>query len=263
MAAKVQYINEGFTSGEISQELQGRVSSEMYKESVAAIENMVSTVQGAAIRRPGSKFIVEASQQNAESGHRLIPYKISAARGAMIHAGPDTLAVYDQTGAVNAAGVGVEAIVNTNPRFYDQLTGWVERNYWHNASAATITYSSNVGDVSWDALRPSALLDSKSFTGSGITQEFGSGYTASLAQAITLEPSTQYELAFSASSSTPRASITWPNLLPGKVRVVEVVSATDFFPTNPAYVTNVLATLPYTLDAQAGTILFTTPAWGS
>lgn len=256
---KVQYINEGFTSGEISQELQGRVSSDTYKESVHVMENMVATVQGAAIRRPGSKFVAEASQTNSDSGHRLIPYKISASRGVMFHAGPAVLTAYDQAGLVVASGVGVGVIVSANPYFHSQLDGWVERNFSNNISPPNLYYNAYGADVSWDALRPSAQFDVAS-AGGGLF--FWSSARAGLVQAVTLNPNTQYELAFTSSSPTVPASPGTPEPVPGYVRVVTVTNPDNFFPATSGYVTATLASLPYTINAQSGTVQFTTPNWG-
>ena len=258
--SKVQYINEGFTAGEISQELQGRVSSDTYKESVHVMENMVATVQGAAIRRPGSKFVAEANQANSDSGHRLIPYKISASRGVMFHAGPAVLTAYDQAGPVVASGVGVGVIVSANPYFHSQLDGWVERNFSNYFSPPNLYYNAYGADVSWDALRPSAQFDLSTLSGFFF---FLWSARAGLVQAVTLDPNTQYELAFISSSPTVPASPTTPEPNPGYVRVVEVTDSNNFFPGTSGYVTATLANLPYTINAQSGTVLFITPNWGT
>lgn len=256
---KVQFINEGFTAGEISSDLHGRVSSDLFKESVAIMENMVSTIQGAAIRRPGSKFVAEASQQSSDTGHRLIPYKIDASRGVMFHAGPDTLTAYDQNGPVYASGVGVGEVVNQNPYAADQLNGWVSRMWY--GQGVNYHYGEFYGlSVAWDPLRPSFNLKvAPSYFALWPTLSPRVG----LVQAITLDPNTQYELAFTASSPSVKASPLVPEPSPGYIRICEVADATNFFPATTAYLGTILATLPYTIDAQSGSVTFVTPNWGA
>lgn len=277
---KVQYINEGFTAGEISQELQGRVSSDLYKESVHVMENMVPTIQGAAVRRPGTGFIATALQQNSATGHRLVPYRISGARGAMLHVGPDTIVVYDQTGVVTSAGASV-AIVNLNSSFADQLNGWTERNYMtgpyipvqHGTEGTDFVYIQQYPDVSWDPFTSSARFFVPSnipvlgHVSAGDPPNHVVRTLAGLVQAITLDPNTQYELKFVASTTTSKEA---PQNLrpPGFVRVITVANPDVLFPPTPIpsiadYATSVLATLPYNIDAQTGTILFVTPNWGA
>ncbi len=262
--SKVQYINEGFTAGEISPDLQGRVSSDIYKESVSSMENMVATVQGATARRPGTQFIAEASQTNAASGHRLIPYRISASRAVVLHAGPDTLTVYDQNGPVTAAGAGASVVVNTNPNFAAGLTGWTERDFIYPQSGTVIKYNSQQADMSWDTVKLAAHFKVKNVHGGRSTSiPVGyKGHRAGLVQAVTLAPSTQYELTFSATSPTTKVEPQHPQTVPGFVRVVEVSAPTNLFPTATTYVANILTSLPFTFDAQSGTVLFTTPGWG-
>lgn len=277
---KVQFINEGFTAGEISQELQGRVSSDLYKESVHIMENMVPTVQGTAVRRPGTGFITTALHQNSATGHRLVPYRISGARGAMLHVGPDTIVVYDQNGVVTSSGAAV-AIVNINSSFADQLNGWTERNYVVGVYSPEINNTPDgfgggiiqiAPSASWDpltsrlALKTSSNYPAYSVSWAGDPPFNITRTLAGLVQAIFLDPNTQYELKFEASTSTP--NIVLPGIRPsGFVRVITVADPANLFPPPPRvdtadYATAVLATLPYNINTQTGTILFTTPNWG-
>jgi hypothetical protein len=262
---KVAFINEGFTAGEISSDLHGRVSSDLYKESVASLENMVSTIQGALIRRPGSRFVALASEQNSATGHRLIPYKINAQKGIILHVGPDNVTGYDQDGPVLASGVGVGAIVNLNPYFASHLDDWSLRS-WGTSYSPGRFYGLAGADISWDAYRPSAFLRSGTRPpGTPTLWGYWATTHAEMVQAVELEPLTQYELSFVSTSPSVKVVPGVPQPLPGHVRVIEVVDPADFFPLEVVpddYVTNVIADLPYTIDAQAGTVSFVTPAWG-
>lgn len=277
---KVQFINEGFTAGEISQELQGRVSSDLYKESVHAMENMVATVQGAAIRRPGTGFIISALQQNSATGHRLVPYRISGARGAMLHVGPDTIVVYDQDGVVTATGTAA-ATVNVNSSFADQLNGWTPRNYvvgFYDPSlngyiGDGLTLVQVAPSASWNPLTSRADLRSSSNFPAYSVATAGdpplniTRTLAGLVQPVTLDPNTQYELRFEASTSTAKQTVAGARPS-GFVRVIEVADPTNLFPPPPRidtadYATAVLASLPYNIDTQTGTVQFVTPNWGA
>lgn len=258
MASKVGYINEGFTSGEISPEMHGHVHSELYKNAAGLLQNMVAVPQGPAIRRGGIRYICNADHPEADKGHRLIPFKISNLVGAVLHVGPDTISVYDANGPVRSVGTGF--IVNTNPNFTQQLAGWVERNYFNFPSTSSITYSPALTDVAPDLVKPSAHFVAQRIysVGAPYTTQ---GYFAALAQMVELQPSTQYTFAFKAESPTPAQSVQLVST--GNVRVVEVSSPGNFFPTATSYVTNVLATLPFSISALTGTVTFTTPAWGA
>lgn len=222
----------------------------MYQESATVVENMVVQTQGPAIRRGGFRYITSAGEPNAASGHRLIPFRINASKGVLVHVGPDMVSLYDDNGPVIG---GVGATVNQNPNFTDQLTGWAERNYVFDGASGSLTYGTPYADVAWSSVIPSAHYTSR-HVGS-----IDDATRAALAQAVTLQPNTQYTLAF---TSQPDAVPIAGNFTPlGFVRVVEVVTPNDFFPANANYVTNTLATVPFGLEFPTGTVTFTTPAW--
>jgi hypothetical protein len=100
MTGKTQAIQEGFTAGEITPLLHGRVSADIYKESVAYMKNMISIVHGPAIRRPGTRYIADAKYQSAAK-HRLMSFAVGNPHGACtIHIGPATMQLYNSNGKV-------------------------------------------------------------------------------------------------------------------------------------------------------------------
>lgn len=58
-------INEAivsFNSGELSPKIDVRIDTEKYKAGCRRLENMIATKYGGAERRPGTKFIYDATE---------------------------------------------------------------------------------------------------------------------------------------------------------------------------------------------------------
>jgi len=89
---------ESFNGGQVSPELEARVTFPKYTSSCRTIENMLVTVQGPVSRRPGTKYIADAN-----STARLIPFKISTDDSYVLEFGDGYLRFF-RTDANNLGG---------------------------------------------------------------------------------------------------------------------------------------------------------------
>ena len=73
-----------FNAGEWSPELHGRVDLAKYSNACRVLRNMIPLPQGAATRRPGTRFVATAKETGPV---RLIPFQFSAGQAYVIDAG--------------------------------------------------------------------------------------------------------------------------------------------------------------------------------
>ena len=95
---KLQPIQYGFSSGEISPFLLGNTQAEGYKNGVAELYNMVALAQGPASSRDGSLFIGEAGNPD---DIRMIPFNVSRGDDYVIELGPLYMRIYNKDGRVD------------------------------------------------------------------------------------------------------------------------------------------------------------------
>lgn len=137
---RIQTIQEGFTAGSVTPLIHGRMSSDIYNESVALMNNMISTSHGPAIRRPGTRNIVQLKRQVTEDNNILLEN------------GTDTLYLEDGSGSylTEAAGVVKNPIIPFaagTPYFHTTLhispsfATMYDKNGVINISAADIEFS--------------------------------------------------------------------------------------------------------------------------
>ena len=82
--SRVQQYQSGFTVGELDPLLRGRIDLEQYYQSVAVADNVLFEPQGGVSRRPGLKFVFDATADNAANGVVLIPFEFSTTQNLMI-----------------------------------------------------------------------------------------------------------------------------------------------------------------------------------
>lgn len=95
---KLQPIQYGFSSGEISPLLLGNTQAEGYKNGVAELYNMVPLAQGPAASRDGSLFIGEAGNTD---NIRMVPFNVARGEDYVIELGPLYMRVYNRDGRVD------------------------------------------------------------------------------------------------------------------------------------------------------------------
>ena len=89
-----------FNGGELSARMEGRSDLQAYGVSGREILNMVLTVQGPAVKRPGTIFV-----EKTEGAARLIPFVYNATQGYVIEAGDGFLRFYTNDARIDAGGL--------------------------------------------------------------------------------------------------------------------------------------------------------------
>lgn len=128
---KLQPIQYGFSSGEITPLLLGDTQSEGYRNGASELYNMIPLAHGPALSRDGSLFIGEAG--NADD-IRLVPFNVSRGNDYVIELGPLYLRIYDRDGRVDL----------DNHNHIDDPTFAREFFFWHDISTGgnvTFTHS--------------------------------------------------------------------------------------------------------------------------
>jgi len=82
---KVSPLQSNFNTGEVSPLLYGRTDAERYKAALGTMLNYVATLQGAAIRRSGTKFV--DTVKTSANQTRLIPFQFSLTQSYMLEFG--------------------------------------------------------------------------------------------------------------------------------------------------------------------------------
>jgi hypothetical protein len=86
-----------FNAGEWSPELHGRIDLAKYQNACRQLQNMIPLPQGAAARRPGTRFVASAKENGAL---RLIPFQFSTEQAYVIEAGDHYFRFYAGTGRI-------------------------------------------------------------------------------------------------------------------------------------------------------------------
>lgn len=80
-------MQTNFTAGEFSPLLEGHINLEKHPNSALLLQNMIAFKQGPAVRRGGSKFIVEVKDSAKETA--LIPFQFSVDQSYHVEAGDE------------------------------------------------------------------------------------------------------------------------------------------------------------------------------
>ena len=89
-----------FNAGELSPMLDGRVDFAKYQQGCSILENFIPTVSGPVYRRPGTRFVAEASGTLAPV---LVPFVFSREQSYVLAFGSDGITVYSDRGVVEAS----------------------------------------------------------------------------------------------------------------------------------------------------------------
>ncbi len=100
-------IQQSFSGGEWSPELDQRSDLEKYYSACRLLENMFPTRYGPAQRRPGLKFVAEVKDSSKKT--RLIPFKFSTIQAYMLEYGDQYIRFYKDRGQI-LSGVGMDDI---------------------------------------------------------------------------------------------------------------------------------------------------------
>ena len=107
-------MQTGFSAGEISPLLEGRVDIEKYRFAVRRMQNMIPLVAGGTRRRSGFKFIREFSD-STQFRASLYPFQFSTTQAYMLEFGNNYMVPYRDGGPVLEAAVSVSSATNASP----------------------------------------------------------------------------------------------------------------------------------------------------
>ena len=108
MARTTQLISN-FGSGEVSPRLRGRVDQERYQNSCRIMENMLTTVLGPAVRRPGTRFVSEVKNQASRTA--ALPFEFNVEQAYIIEMGDLYFRFYkDKARIESPPGTPVEVV---------------------------------------------------------------------------------------------------------------------------------------------------------
>jgi hypothetical protein len=103
---RISPIFATFNAGEWSPSLYGRVDLPKYQNACRTLLNFIPLPQGAATRRPGTRFVALAKNMGPM---RLIPFEYSTTQAYMIEAGGNYFRFYKDRGRIEAMpGIPVE-----------------------------------------------------------------------------------------------------------------------------------------------------------
>ena len=104
--SRVSPLLSTFNAGEWSPNLYGRTDLGRYANACKRMENFIPLVQGAATRRPGTRFV---SRTKSDGIVRLIPFEFSISQAYVIEAGDGYFRFYMNGGQIESApGVAYE-----------------------------------------------------------------------------------------------------------------------------------------------------------
>lgn len=126
---RVSPIQESFSSGEISRNVRGRVTSDVYKNGLAIARNWQPVVQGPIRLRNGSKFLAQVDPDNwvsgstSNSGIRTFNFRRGLGTDVLIEIGEGVLVAKDaETGSGTIGGETGNLIPNA--QYGGQLDQW-------------------------------------------------------------------------------------------------------------------------------------------
>jgi hypothetical protein len=113
MGRKFKFLQNNFTSGQLSPLVSKRSDFDRYKNGAKTLKNVQVMTQGGVTARTGSKFIAETKDSSAAS--ELIPFKFSATDAYMLEFGNLYMRVYKDSGLVLNADQSITGITQANP----------------------------------------------------------------------------------------------------------------------------------------------------
>jgi hypothetical protein len=98
--SRVSPLLATFNGGEWSPSLYGRTDLSRYANACKRMENFIPAVQGAAVRRPGTRFVAHAKEDGVV---RLIPFEFSITQAYVIEAGDGYFRFYMDGGRIETS----------------------------------------------------------------------------------------------------------------------------------------------------------------
>lgn len=112
-SARSAYIQNNFTSGEVSPRLYMRTDQPRYKNGLAKLENMTIMPHGGATSRTGTVFVAEAKDSSKRI--RLEDFQFSIQQAYIVEFGHLYLRFYRNNGQIRLTSQAITAITKANP----------------------------------------------------------------------------------------------------------------------------------------------------
>jgi len=197
----IKQYQANFTVGEIDPLLRGRIDLEQYYASVATADNVIFEPQGGVARRPGLKFVFDATADNPSNSCVLMPFEFSTTQRFMILA-----SAYNTSSTIRfrffAGGQLIENLNGGTNDYLDYSVGTLYAVSAFDLSKIYFTQSADTLVCTHENFAPFKLLR-------GANNQTWTASTISL---------TQPKIAYTVSSSAPSATIT-PDAVDGAVTI--------------------------------------------
>jgi hypothetical protein len=95
---RLRYTQSSFKDGVLSPRMHGQVELDLYKSSVATLQNFVVLPQGAVTRRPGTYFAAEVADSTQAT--RIIPFSFGGADSYILEMGHQYIRFYKEDGVL-------------------------------------------------------------------------------------------------------------------------------------------------------------------
>jgi len=199
--SRIQQYQSSFTVGELDPLLRGRIDLSQYYSSVDLASNVVFEPQGGFSRRPGLRFVLDATSDNAANGTALIPFEFSTTQNFMILA-----SAQNTTSTIRfrffAGGTLLTNINGSGNDYLDYSVGTLYEVSNFDMQKLYFTQSADTLIIVHENFAPFKIVR-------------GANNTSWTASAITL---TVPKVAFTLSTATPSGTIT-PDAVDGTVKV--------------------------------------------
>ncbi len=119
--AKVSPIITNFSSGELTDRIDGRVDIGKYGSGCKTLENAIVWPQGGASRRGGLHYVAEV--KDSTKAVRLIDFEFSTTQAYILEFGDQYIRFYKNNGQI-VTTTGSELV--TNGTFASNITGWTD-----------------------------------------------------------------------------------------------------------------------------------------
>lgn len=116
-------LQPSLNAGELGPRMVARTDFAKYPLGCATLENMIPLPQGGATRRPGTVFVAETRDPDAQP--RLLPFQFSTAQSYILEAGDGYFRFYRDRGRIEVAPT--DAVI-ANGDFAAGIAGWDDRS---------------------------------------------------------------------------------------------------------------------------------------
>tara|TARA_R110002012_G_scaffold108704_1_gene251523 strand:+ start:907 stop:2976 length:2070 start_codon:yes stop_codon:yes gene_type:complete len=218
--SNIKQYQANFTVGEIDPLLRGRIDLQQYYDSVSIADNVVFEPQGGVSRRPGLKFVFDATADNPSNSSVLMAFEFSTTQRFMILA-----SAYNTSSTIRFRFFANNQLIeNLNGGTDDYLDYSVGTLYSVSAFDLNKLYFTQSADT--------LICTHENFAPFKVVR--GANNQTWTASALTL---TQPKVAYTVSTSNPNATIT-PDGVSGAVTIT--ASASVFASSNVDQYINVL-----------------------